>query len=268
MLEAALWGFVGGSSLLVGAVLAVYVPWVQRHVGLIMGFGAGVLISAVAYELVAEALHVADGAGVVAGGFAAGSIAYFGGDLLVARGGGSGGASGGGASEGGASEGGASGGGASEAGPSGGGGSGGGAARSIVLGTVLDGVPESVVIGVSLIGGGGASVAVIAAVFLSNIPESVAATKGLIDGGMSRARAYLLWSAITALTTISSALGYVLLDGAPESTIAFVQAFAGGAVLTMLASAMMPEAFEKGGRLTGLATSLGFAVALAITAVG
>jgi zinc transporter, ZIP family len=238
VLEAALWGFVGGSSLLVGAVLAIYVPWVRHHVGLIMGFGAGVLISAVAYELVAEALHVAKGSSLVALGFAAGAVTYFVGDLLVSRG-------------------------ADE-----GDGGGGGAARSIVLGTVLDGVPESVVIGVSLIGGGGASVAVIAAVFLSNIPESVAATKGLIDGGRSRAQTYALWAGITALTTISSALGYGLLDGAPDSTIAFVQAFAGGAVLTMLASAMMPEAFEKGGRLTGLATSLGFAVALAITAAG
>jgi zinc transporter, ZIP family len=108
---------------------------------------------------------------------------------------------------------------------------------------------------------------VIAAVFLSNLPEAIAATSGLVTAAWRRGRILGLWVLVALVTALASLAGYAWFDGASDKTVAFVLAFAGGAVLTMLADTMMPEAFEHGGKLVGLATTLGFAVAFAITAL-
>ena len=134
-----------------------------------------------------------------------------------------------------------------------------------MLGIVLDGIPESAVIGLGLLEGTGVSVAVIAAVFLSNLPEAIAATTGLAAGGWKRGRIMGLWVLVTLVCGLASLAGYVLFDSAGPGALAFVLAFAGGAILTMLADTMMPEAFEHGGKQAGLATTLGFAVAFALT---
>jgi zinc transporter, ZIP family len=136
-----------------------------------------------------------------------------------------------------------------------------------VLGIVLDGIPESIVLGLTLLTGEGISAAMLAAVFLSNLPESVAATVGLRSGGWSGGRVMGLWALVTAASGIAALVGFAVLDGAAPRTIAFVLAFAGGAILTMLADTMMPEAFEKGGRYVGLATTAGFGLAFAISAL-
>jgi zinc transporter, ZIP family len=209
-----------------------------------MGFGAGVLISAVAYELVDDAFEAADGFAIVATGLFAGAGTFFFGDLLIDRMGG-----------------------ADRKRSEGTRAAAGGSALAIVLGIVLDGVPESAVIGLTLLGGAGVSVAMIVAVFLSNLPEAIAATTGLARSGWSRQRILGLWVLVTLVSGLSALLGYVLFDGASARWLAFVLAYAAGAILTMLADTMMPEAFEGGGRLTGLATTLGFAVAFAITAL-
>ena len=134
-----------------------------------------------------------------------------------------------------------------------------------MLGIVLDGIPESAVIGLGLLDGTGVSVAVIAAVFLSNLPEAIAATTGLDAGGWKRGRIMGLWVVSHPRLRAASLLGYVVLDSAGPSALAFVLAFAGGAILTMLADTMMPEAFEHGGKLVGLLTTLGFGLAFALT---
>jgi zinc transporter, ZIP family len=242
--EALFWGLFAGSSLLLGGAIGMWIPLSRGVRGLIMGFGAGVLISAVAYELVDDAFAAADGFAIVAGGLFAGAATFFVGDLLIDR-------MGGGERK--RSEG-------TRA-------AAGGAALAIVLGIVLDGVPESAVIGLTLLEGGGVSVAMIVAVFLSNLPEAIAATTGLAKSGWSRQRIFGLWALVMVVSGLSALAGYVLLDGASPRALAFVLAYAGGAILTMLADTMMPEAFERGGRLTGLATTLGFAVAFAITAL-
>ena len=158
MLEALAWGLLAGSSLVLGGVIALRVGISRKVLGLIMAFGAGVLISAVAYELVLEATEAALGSGAAAAGLAAGALAFFAGDALIdAR----------------------TGPGRKSAAVEGGGGS----PLSLTLGIVLDGVPESFVIGLSLVEGGAVSAAVIAAVFLSNLPEGIAATKGLVSRG-------------------------------------------------------------------------------------
>jgi ZIP family zinc transporter len=236
--EALFWGLVASSSLVLGGLVGIYVRMSPRWIGVIMAFGAGVLISAVAYELVGEAVDTAAGGGGVALGLFGGAVTFFVGDALIDRMGGQGGEVG------------------DEAG---------GSALSIVLGTVLDGIPETAVLGLSLLAGEGVSVAVLVAVFLSNLPEAIAATTGLVAAGWPRGRVLGLWALVAVVCGLASLVGYVLLDGASPRTVAIVLAFAGGAVLTMLADAMMPEAFERGGKLAGLATTFGFALAFAVS---
>jgi ZIP family zinc transporter len=135
---------------------------------------------------------------------------------------------------------------------------------TIVLGALLDGIPESAVLGLTLLQTGEIAVAMLVAVFVSNVPEAIAATVALRAGGWSTARVFTLWSAIAVASAIAAAAGFVLLDGAAPDTVAFMFAFAGGAMLTMLATSMMPEAFEHAGRAVGVVTVLGFAVAFGI----
>jgi ZIP family zinc transporter len=238
--EAALWGIVAGSSLLLGALVAVRLRPGRTAIGNIMAFGSGVLISAVAYELVDEAFAKAGGSGRVAAGLTAGALAFYFGDLYIDK-------------KGGADR-------KRSAGQQAD-----GNPRAIVLGTVLDGIPEGIVIGVSLIHGGGVSVAIIAAVFLSNLPESIAATTGLEQGGMARSTIFRRWTLIVLVVAASSLAGYALLDTASHDTFAFVEGFAGGALLVMLADTMMPEAYERANRAAGLFTVLGFALAFVLT---
>ena len=242
--EALFWGSLAGSSLILGGALAIWVPLSRSVRGLIMGFGAGVLISAVAYELVDDAFEAADGFSYVAAGLFAGAAVFFLGDLVIDRMGG-----------------------ANRKDSEGAQAAAGGVALAIVLGIVLDGIPESAVIGLTLLEGEGVGVAMIVAVFLSNLPEAIAATSGLSKSGWTRGRIFALWGLVTAVSGLAALAGYVFMDGASPQAFAFVLAFAAGAILTMLADTMMPEAFERGGRATGLATTFGFAVAFAITAL-
>jgi zinc transporter, ZIP family len=240
--EAFAWGFIGGSSLLLGGLLALRRSIGLRPLGLIMAFGSGVLISAVAYELVEDAFGTAGRSGAVGLGLFAGAFAFYLGDLAIDHFGG-------------------------EGRKSAAGGQDAGSALAIVLGTVLDAIPESIVLGLSLLGGGGVSVPMLAAVFLSNLPEALSSTAGLSKSGWPRERILGLWVSVTVVSALSSLAGFTLFDGASEETIAFIQAFAGGALLTMLADTMMPEAFRFGGKQVGLVTTLGFALAFAITTI-
>ena len=234
------WGLFAGSSLILGGVLALVLPIRERWLGLIMGFGSGVLISAVAYELVAEAFETSAGNGGIALGLGAGALTFFVGDTLVDRMGGEG---------------------RKQIRAT----AGAGSALAIVLGIVLDGIPESAVIGLGLLEGTGVSVAVIAAVFLSNLPEAIAATTGLVSDGWTRGKILGLWVVVTLICGLASLLGYTVFDSAGPAALAFVLAFAAGAILTMLADTMIPEAYEHGGKLVGLLTTLGFGLAFALT---
>jgi len=235
VLEAMGWALLGASSLLLGALVAFAVPIPRKVLGFILAFGAGVLISAVAYELVEEAVTASADWYAVAIGFPLGAIVFFLGDVGIdLRWRGSSGGSGG---------------------------------LGIVLGAVLDGIPESVVIGASLLTGETASVAVIVAVFLSNIPESISASSDLLRGGWSRWKVLLLWVIVVAASGLAAGLGYVALEGASGSWIAAIQAFAAGAILTMLADEMVPEAFEytEHNKTVGLALAFGFALSAALS---
>src|SRR6478735_1115818 len=240
MFEAAFWGFVGGAALLIGAVAGIYLPASKRLIGLIMAFGSGVLISALTFELMREAYDTA-GATAALLGLLAGSLVFFCGDWLIDRRGGNRRKS--------------------PNGPQAGAG-----ATALVLGALLDGIPESAAIGVSLIGGGSVGVAVVAAVFLSNIPESLSASAGMKATGRSTRYILGLCLAVTLASTVAAALGFGVLSGADPAVTAAIQAFAAGAILTMLADTMVPEAVEHAGALVGLLTVLGFAAAFLLSA--
>jgi ZIP family zinc transporter len=241
MSEALLWGIVASSSLLVGGVVTLRFSVPSRVLGLVMAFGAGVLISSVAFELVEEAATSSGGLGVGLGLFAGAGV-FFAGDALIDRFGGDNRKSSSGKQA-------------------------GGSALAIVLGIVLDGLPESAVLGLTVLQEGTVSIAFLAAVFLSNLPEAIAATSGLASAGWQGSRILGLWALVAVVCGFASLAGFALLDTADPETVAFVLCFAGGAILTMLADTMMPEAFEHGGKLVGLFTTAGFAVAFALSAL-
>ena len=260
MLEAAIWGAIGASTLLIGAVLAFAVDMPARLRGLILAFGAGALFGAVAYELFEEAIVVSMGGLPVAVGFAAGATVFYLGSLAIDRLGE--GAGGGGSST------------TSTAKPDTGSApsqraSSRRAARTnglaVLLGTVLDGIPESIVLGASLLAGTGIGIPVLIAIAVSNVPEGLSATRDLSEAGFTRNRIFTLWTAVVVASTVAAAVGYVVLQAAGPDVTAFVDAFAAGAILTMLAESMIPEAHEIGGRAVGLATSFGFAVAASLS---
>jgi ZIP family zinc transporter len=234
-LAAGFWGFVGGVSLLIGALIGLYAGASQRVISIVMAIGAGVLISSVAFELMDEA-YKAGGFDAASVGLLLGALLYFAADWTVSRRGGKHRKR----SQGQQEE---------------------GSATAITIGALMDGIPESVAIGVSLIGGGAVGLVMVAAVFLSNVPEGLSAAAGMKKAGRSTSHILGLWSAVVGISALSALFGYLFLAGAPEDLIAGIQAFAAGAILTMLASTMMPEAYQEGGSAVGVVTTVGFLVA-------
>lgn len=242
MLAAFAWGFAAAATLIVGGAFTLRWGIGARTLGMIMAFGSGVLISAVSFELVQEAFDRAHGHGSVALGLCAGSVTFFTGDLLIDRiGGANRKHSGGKQAE--------------------------GTALAIVLGIVLDGIPESLVLGLTIVVSGSISAAFLVAVAISNVPEAIAASSGLAQAGWARRSILGLWTLVALVSGLAALVGFAVFDSASAGTIAFVLSFAAGAILTMLADTMMPEAFEHGGKLVGLVTTLGFGLAFAISAL-
>jgi zinc transporter, ZIP family len=234
------WGTLAASTLVIGALVAILFRISLRWIGMIMAFGAGVLISAVAFDLVQEAANTAPANWPILVGIFAGCGVFAGGDWLIDRAGGSGRKDPSGAKQ-------------KDGSP-----------LAIVLGSVLDGIPESMVIGLTIFEGGKVGAAYLAAVFISNLPESISSTSGLLTGGWKKARILWMWIGITLISGLASLAGYSLFQHSSPNTVAFVLTFAAGAILTMLADSMMPEAYEHGGKLVGVVTTLGFATALLI----
>ena len=239
MAEAFAWGLLAASSLLIGAVVALRFRVGLRTIGLIMGFGAGVLLSAVSFDLVAEAVGKASGQGATVLGMLAGCGVFFGGDLLIDRAGG-------------------------EHRKSARGRQAEGSELAIVLGTVLDGIPESLVIGLTIYESGTVGAAYLAAVLISNLPEAIASTTGLSTSGWRPRRILIMWTLIAVVSGLASLVGYLAFRHASGDVIAFTLGFAAGAILTMHADTMMPEAYRHGGRLVGVVTTLGFLIAFLI----
>ncbi|MCJ1711768.1 ZIP family zinc transporter [Clavibacter michiganensis subsp. phaseoli] len=242
LLLAGLAGLLSGLSLVVGSLVAWFVKVPREVVALVMAFGAGVLISALSFDLVDEA---ASSGGVIPtlGGFVAGAVVYVVLDQILEHGGFR----------------------KKHHGKSGGGG---GTGVGIALGALLDGVPETAVQGLSLTGGGALSIGVLVAVVISNFPEGMSSTADLKQSGRSARYVFGLWTSIAVVCALSSLGGYALLGGLPEGGQSVVMAFAAGAILAMICDTMIPEAFRKAQALTGLVTVLGFVASYAVHQAG
>ncbi|MFK4804270.1 ZIP family metal transporter [Microbacterium sp. ZW CA_36] len=290
---AALSGRIGGGTLLVGAAVAWFVDIPQRLVAGIMALGAGVLISTLAFELVEEA---AEDGGLVPTtvGFLGGAILYIVADQLVSRprkhktGSRPAGARTAGAPAGAARADGAPAADAratrtpaadalaSDAITRGAprrpaplsevpaniaarraAGAAGSAGVVIAIGALIDGIPESIVMGLSVLQGG-ISIPIVAAIAISNIPEGLGSTAALKRGGRHGRFVALLWLGIALVTVVASVSGYVLFQSASPDVIALITTIAAGGLLAMVCNTMIPEAFDEQRALTGLWATIGF----------
>lgn len=237
MVSALWWGSLASATLFLGQLLARPLARSHRVTGLIMAFGAGTLLSAISYELLPEA-NLADAVRVGAAMFLGAALYYFGDRLLDRRGAGR----------------------RHEIKPSEAAGSG----AAMFVGALLDGVPESFILGMGLAVGGSISVAFLAAILVSNVPQGVAGTTGLKQAGYSEGRITAMWAGLTLVSGLASALGFGIAGMVPNFGLD-VKAFAAGALLMMLADSMIPEAYENGGRTVGFLTVCGFLTAAALS---
>ncbi|URD61718.1 ZIP family zinc transporter [Sphingomonas sp. KRR8] len=249
-IQAGLWGLLSGSALLIGAAIGWYLKLPQRLIAAIMAFGAGVLISALSFELMEEAWQ-RGGFLPVAGGFLGGAAIYTVANLILAHRGARhrkrSGAEGKRQKE-------------ADKNPENG--------MALALGALLDGIPESIVIGVSLIEGGSVGLVAVAAVFLSNLPEGLSSAAGLKSEGKSAAYNFGLWTGIAVISGLASLIGYIAFAGVDPAAVAFVQALAAGAILAMIVDTMVPEAFEGTHDYAGLIAVSGFLTAFGLSKLG
>jgi len=243
-IQALLWGLVSGGALLIGAVIgwAANVP--PRVVAAIMAFGSGVLISALSFELMGKAFEVG-GIRASAFGFLAGALVYTGANWILARQGAKHRKRSG------------------EQQPSEDEDTGSGSA--IAVGALLDGIPESIALGLSILQGGSVSVAMVAAIFLSNLPEGLSSAAGMRKAGRSRGYVFSLWAGIALVSGVAAFAGYSVFGGFSTFVIAATTAFAAGAILAMIVDTMIPEAFAETHDGAGLITVLGFLASFALT---
>jgi ZIP family zinc transporter len=246
-LQAGLWGLLAGSALLIGAAVGYYLKVPTRLVAGVMAFGAGVLISALSFDLMDEAYH-RGGLDSTALGFLAGAAAFTAANWALARHGARHRKRSGGQQP-------------SEADAEGSG-------LAIAVGSLLDGVPESIVIGLSLLGGGAVGWVAVVAVFLSNIPEGLSSSAGMRKAGRPAAYVFGVWATIAVVSGLASVAGYALFAGLGPDVVAGTTAVAAGAILAMLADTMIPEAFEQAHTAAGLITVAGFLAAFALTKLG
>jgi zinc transporter, ZIP family len=227
--EALAWGALSASSLLIGALIGLARPWPRQAVGLVLGFGAGALISAVSFELAQEGVEIG-GTTAVAVGLAVGALTYFvASGVLASR---MGGAS---------------------------------AGTALALGAFLDGIPEQLVLGIGIASGDGVSVGLLAAIFVSNLPEAVGGASEMQGAGEARRRVVRLWLGVAIVCALATPIGFAIADIASGELQGGINGFAAGALIVMLVDSMIPDATRQAGRTTGLVTALGFAVATSMS---
>lgn len=246
-LQAGFWGFVAGAALLVGAAIAYFVDISRRVIAAIMAFGSGVLISALSFELMDEA-YEQGGFDSTAIGFIAGAAIYTLANWLLAHRGAKYRKHSGDRQP-------------TEE-------SNGGSGTAIAIGALLDGIPESIVIGLSMLNGGKVSMVAVIAIFLSNIPEGLSSAAGMKKAGRSFAYIFGVWGGIAITSGISALVGYTVFQGLSDEVLAFTTAIAAGAILSMLVDTMIPEAFEDAHDFAGLITVVGFLSAFVLSKSG
>jgi Predicted divalent heavy-metal cations transporter len=238
MTIALLYAFLSGFALILGTIIGTSFKIPQKVLAAIMAFGSGVMICALTFGLMEEAFKHG-GFDAVIIGFLVGGVVFIFGDFLIHRVGGrsfkrkktflkltretNG--------------------------------------KAIVLGALLDGIPESIALGISLISKNGIGLLMVAAIFLSNFPESISSIDDLKKEGFPRKKIYFIWVSVSIAVMITAILSYLFLEKINLNLMGIIESFASGAILAMLADSMMPEAYEEGGYLIGILTVLGFLTA-------
>ena len=201
-----------------------WINFPPRFVGVLAGFGAGALIEAVAFDLVAEA-QALDSLQFAVWMLVGAAILLIG-DAIVDRR------------------------------------FGGGGAMGIVVGSMVDGVPESAIFGIQVATGFPISVGFFAAVFVSNFPQAIAPSADLAKQGWKIGRLVGMWAVVLVSCGVASGLGYLLADTFSGVAGDRMAALAAGGLLAMLTNSLMPFAFERGVQLAGVGTVLGFCIPL------
>lgn len=227
MLEAFGLGIVAQSSLLIAGLAVCWIKVPRAVVGVLAGFGAGAMLSAIAFDLVAEAealtswefaLWMLIGVGI-----------FLAGDYVVERRYGSEGT---------------------------------GGSMGIVVGSVVDGVPESVIFGIQIATGFPISPAFLGAVFVSNVPQAIAPSADLAASGWGPRRLGRLWIMVVLACGVAAVLGYAATDISSGVNGDRAAALAAGGLLAMLVNSLIPFAYERARSLAGVATAVGFCVSL------
>jgi zinc transporter, ZIP family len=243
-IQAGLWGLLAGSALLVGAAVGYFADLPQRLIAAVMAFGSGTMISALAFDLMDEAYR-RGGFTSTGIGFVAGAAVYTAANWVLDRYGAKHRKNSGNKQK-------------SEQEQSGSG-------LAIAVGALLDGIPESIVIGVTMIAGGAVGIVAVIAIFLSNVPEGLSSSAGMRKSGRSKTYVFGVWTAIAVISGVAAWAGYAVFRHFSAGVIAGTTAVAAGAILSMLADTMIPEAFEYAHNFAGLVTVVGFLVAFILT---
>jgi ZIP family zinc transporter len=244
---AGFWGTVAGAALVIGALVGYFVSVPPRLIAGIMAYGSGVLISALSFELMDNAFQ-RGGFDSTALGFLGGALVYTLINVYLSRKGAKHRKRSG------------------EKQPSESDDNGSGLA--IAVGALLDGIPESIAIGVSLLAGGTVSFVAVTAIFLSNIPEGLSSAAGMKKAGRGPAYIFGVWTGIALISGVASLVGCTLFRGASPDAIAATIAVAAGAILSMLVDTMIPEAFDEAHNFAGLIAVMGFLTAFVLTKLG
>jgi zinc transporter, ZIP family len=248
--QSLLWGFIASIPLLLGSLLASFVRLPKSIIATIMAFGSGVLIAALAFSLIEEAFSLSQSIPSVITGFALGGLSYTIANYILNK------KSKGQIRRRKRSHGDMAGGGREASG------------LSLLVGSVMDNIPENMALGISLVTGGTVNIVLIAAIFISNFPEGLASTEGMKINGKSIKYIISIWSVAIIIGTLSTAIGFSLLSKMNSYVISIAISYAAGAILVMLAESMIPEAYEEGGMKIGIATMIGFVVAFILGKLG
>jgi len=238
-----LYGFLSGVALVVGAIMGIYLQMPKKLVAAIMAFGSGVLISSLSIDLMTDAFETSGNILYISLGFIVGALIFVLGDYVVDSMGADNRKKAALTSD------------AAEN----------SSGTAIFLGTLLDGIPESLVMGAALASGSSAGFVFVIAVFLSNLPEGISGTIAMRNSGFSTLKILMLWFGLLLLTMLFTVIGFYFLGNSSVHFNAIAMAFASGAILAMLSDCMLPEAYKEGGIFTGILVAFGFLTAFVLT---